>query len=266
MKKLILWLTVCMLCAASAFADTIQVDLSSATDEELRQAVEMIQAEQAARYRESLAAQQIDENPDGITFRGIPWYSTLEAAEDIIGRESSYRYAEELRRLSYTDYSSISTGADRVDGELGCNISYSDMSVAGYLPSSTKICYIFPIVDGQIIREFDAAQIYMGYYEFKDDDYGKLANVYSDLAVKLEKLYGKGKEASDKYFTNLTWKDQKGNAIRLQIDDDASYMTLAYVAATADQRLDEMAEAYTREKALAEDAIRQENVNNTDGL
>lgn len=43
-------------------------------------------------------------------------------------------------------------------------------------------------------------------------------------------------------------------------------MTLAYVASTADSRLDEMDEVCVAEKAQAEDAIRYENINNTDGL
>lgn len=250
----------------SAFAETLQLDFAAASDAELRNAIQLIQEEQVARYKEALADQAIPEDTDGISFRGIPWFSSLETAETMIGQVSKYRSADDLRRLSYTDYSSVSSGADRVDGELGCNISYSGQNVAGYKPSSTCICYIFPIVEGQIVREFDLAQMYMGYYEFEDEDYGDLSSVYDDLQTKLSKLYGKGKSSSSKYFTNIVWQDEMGNKIRLQIDDDASYLTLAYVASAADSRLDEMADACAAEKAQAEEAIRQQNINNTDGL
>lgn len=266
MKKFIVAFLALMLITATAIADVVTVDLASATDDELSSFIQTIRDEQTNRYKEKLAAQQIDADPDGITFRGIPWFSTVEATEKAIGQVSEYKYASDLRRLGYIDYSNVTTGADRVDGDLGCNVSYAGLSVAGYQPSSSIACYIFPIVDGQIVRDIQSAQIYMGYYTFESEDYGDLSIVYDDLARKLEQLYGKGNESSTEYYTNTVWQDDTGNVIRLRKDNDASYLTLAYVASTADSRLDDMAVAYVDEKTREEDAIRNENVNNTDGL
>ena len=251
---------------SSAFAKILQMDISTATDAELKSVIQMIQTEQAIRYKNNLAHQAIDADADGLSFRNLPWFSTLENVENAIGQVSKYRSADDLYRLSYTNYKGVSSGNDRVDGELGCTISYNGLNVAGYTPSSTRICYIFPIVEGQIVREFELAQMYMGYYEFEDEDCGDLVSIYEDLAAKLEKLYGEGKKSSDENFTNAVWQDVDGNKVRLQVNGKATYLTLAYVAAAADNRLDEMAEAFTLEKAQAENAIRQENINNTDGL
>lgn len=265
-RKVVIVLLVLVFVSSTAFAENIQIDFSVATDAELKEAILMLQAEQVARYKINLAKQEIFADTDGISFRNIPWFSTLESIESTLGQVSKYRSADDLRRLSYTDYSGVSSGRDRVDGDLGCNISYSGLSVAGYTPSSTRICYIFPIVEGQIVREFELAQMYMGYYEFEDEDCGDLVSIYDDLGNKLEKLYGEGKGSSDENFTNIVWQDADSNKIRLQVNGKATYLTLAYVASTADSRLDEMDEAYAVEKKQAEDAVRYENINNTDGL
>ena len=266
MQKFTVALFFLVLISCVAFAENSQFEFSPTVEQELQEAILALHANQTITRSSSSEDTENETNPAGISFRGIPWFSTLESVEDALGQVSSFRRADDLRRLSFTDYSNVSMGKDRVDGDLGCNISYSGLSVAGYTPTSTRVCYVFPIVEGQIIREFELAEMYMAYYEFKDEDYGDLGNVYEDLATKLEGLYGHGEYTTDKHFTNIMWYDVDGNRIRLQINADATYLTLAYVASTADERLDEMADVYVSEKAHTEDAIRQENANNTDGL
>ena len=265
MKRFITAILVFLFSVSSSFAEGLALDLSNATDSELSNAIQLIREEQVNRYKRNLAEQEIDADVDGISFRGIPWYSTLEYTEEQLGIVSKYKSAGKLYRIDYINSAGGYVGSDVVEGDLGCAPSY-DLKVAGYQASSTRACFAFPIVEGQIVRDLSLAQLYMGYYTFKGDDFGDLTKVYEDLAGKLSHLYGAGVEAESSYYASITWTDKDGNYIRLRINSAASYMTLAYVAGSANQRLDEMAAAYINEKTLEDDALRNENINNTDGL
>ena len=60
MKKIVAFLLVILLCVTSAFAETINLDLSAATDEELAVALEKIVAEQKARIKTTITLDQTE--------------------------------------------------------------------------------------------------------------------------------------------------------------------------------------------------------------
>lgn len=267
MKRLLCILVCSLFLCSFAAADTLTIDTDVATDEEINALLETLHAEKITRIKTRLASEVIEPDTDGLNlFRNIPWYSTREQAEKILGVTSSSDWMSGLYRLSYIDYENVSTGADTVDGDLGCRPYYSGLSVAGYKPSDVYLCFVFPIVDGEIIRDNSVAQLYMGYYTFEKDDFGDLLIIYSDLETKLKALYGEGTYTETKYKNYRIWKDKVGNIIRLQVDNDGYYLTLGYVANDADARIDAMAQAYLDEKTREENLLRLENTNNVDGL
>ena len=83
---------------------------------------------------------------------------------------------------------------------------------------------------------------------------------------KLSIVYGNGIETSNDTHTWTKWADSKGNFIRLQISNKLDYVTLGYMAADADQRLDEMKIASALREAEQERIRLEEQQNNLDGL
>lgn len=265
MKKIIAFLMLLLFSTTSVIAEELTINLATATDEELSSIVQLIQEEQLNRYKASLTAQQLTADADGISFRGIPWFSTLEYTESQLGTIPTYQNRGEVYRKGYIYSYGGHNKSDVIEGDTGCRHHYS-LKVAGYQPTSSRACYIFPIVDGRIIRDPSLAQLYMGYYTFDGDSFGDLSKVYDDLSGKLNALYGEGVGAQYAYYLETTWRDEAGNYTVLYFHTGASYMVLAYIAAEAEQRLDEMAAAYLNEKTLEDDILRNKNLNNTDGL
>lgn len=205
-----------------------------------------------------------------ISFRGIKWYSTKSDAEQLLFGEGAKVHgtlgsSENIYRMSATNYSNVTMGSDRVDGG-GFRAWYSDVSVAGYNVNDTYACYIFPVVDGEIIHDDEQAELYMGWYTFEYGDYSDHEGIYNDLSTKLTSVYGEGKVDSGKYNTTTTWTDVQGSQIRLLINDDKDYVTLGYMAYGADARLDAMKDALDNEAARAEAKAREENASNVSGL
>lgn len=206
-----------------------------------------------------------------ITFRGIEWYSSktdveenlLENEEISVQRSSSH----DIYRISGTYFANVTSGSDRVD-EGGIVGQYKGVKVAGYEIPITYIHYIYPVTDKKISHDDEQAQMYLIWYPFKSNDFADHVGIHDDLSEKLTGLYGKGKvdKTNAKYYTTTTWKDEKGNTILLLINADKNYTSLAYMAAGADKKLDEMKQALKDEAIELEKQQREENANNTDGL
>lgn len=205
-----------------------------------------------------------------ITFRDFDWYVTKEEFEEKLYEEGASSHGalgnpNNIYRLSATNSSSITFGSDRVD-EGGYRGWYADVSVAGYQVDDTYACFVYPIVDGEIIRDDDKAEFYFGWYTFKKGDYEDIQSIYDDLSNKLASIYGEGNMNSDRYYTTITWTDVQGNFIRLLINKNQDYATLGYMAANAESMLNDMDKAISNEAALAEAKAREENASNTSGL
>jgi len=206
---------------------------------------------------------------DLILFRGIKWYSTKQEAEKQLYSEGASSHGilgsdEDIYRMNATNYSNITVGSDRVDGG-GYRGWYAGISVAGYDVDDTYACYVYPIQDDRIIHDNELAELYLGWYTF-GNEYADHQAIYDDLTSKLTSVYGQGSVNSTKYNTTTTWKDIQGNYIRLLINDDKTYVTLGYMAADADNRLDVMAKALKDEQAIIEKEEREKNASDTSGL
>ena len=207
---------------------------------------------------------------DQITFRGLTWYITKAEAEKVLlsegGRIAGFSLSDnDIFRMSATDYANIRFGSDVVENG-GYKGWYSGLSVAGYNPSDTYVCYLYPIQNGKVIHDEEQTQLYFGWYTFDSRDFVDHEGIYNDLKNKITTLYGKGKQGKDTYHTTLTWKDRSGNQIRLLINDDETYVTLGYMAAHAEEKLDALEKALDKEKAASEQTARTNNTNNTSGL
>lgn len=209
-----------------------------------------------------------------IYFRDIPWYTNKADVEksfvDSGATVEQAAFKDNILRMSGIDFSNTTSGSDRVDGG-GIVGRYSGIEVAGYKPSDTKACYIFTLnEDGTINKSEDEAEFYFGWYTFDSDDYVDGEGVYNDLLQKLVSLYGEGvTDPSSDYFTTTTWTDSGSNQIRLLLGgkkQDYRYVTLGYIAADADARLDEMQAALDAEAAAQEAAERESNKDNVSGL
>lgn len=217
-------------------------------------------------------ADVIEEVDDGIIrFRGIRWYSAKKDVESFLfenGAESGGWMSSDndIYRMSGIDYTSVTTGEDRVDGG-GYQGWYSGVSVAGYEASDTYACYIYPMnADGSINMSEQDAQFYFGWYTFTQEDYSDITAIYEDLKTKLCTLYGDGQENETDFHTTMSWKDVENNQVRLLRNSDSTYITLGYMAEGAEKRLDEMQSALDKIESQKEAEEREENKENTSGL
>lgn len=208
------------------------------------------------------------------SFRDIPWYSTKTEAEKILTDSGATigtaAYKDNILRLDGINFINVTSGKDRVDGG-GVVGRYNGLNVAGYDVSETGSCYIYTInEDGTINRTEDDAEFYFGWYEFDSNDYVDGEGIYVDLGEKLTSLYGEGIENTDSdYFDTITWNDIENNQIRLLLggkSGDSKYVTLGYIVADADERLDEMQAALDSEAIASEAAERESNKENVSGL
>lgn len=211
---------------------------------------------------------------DTFSFRDIPWWSSKTDAEKLLVGEGAEiqqaAFQDNILRMSGIDYANSTGGKDRVDGG-GIVVRYSGIKVAGYTPSGTQACYIYTLNDdGTINKDKDSAQFYFGWYTFEAYDYADGEGVYNDLAQKLQSLYGEGtSDTDDDYFSTTTWLDKDNNQIRLLLggkDRDTKYVTLGYMAAGADEKLDEMQAAVDAENIANEASEREKNKEDVSGL
>lgn len=204
------------------------------------------------------------------SFRDCKWYGTKRETEQLLFSEGASTHGtlgseNNIYRMSATDYANVTMGKDRVDGG-GIRAWYADIAVAGYNVDDTYACYLYPIVDGQIVRDDEQAEFYFGWYTFDSSDYSDHEGLYNDLAAKLASIYGEGQVENGKYNSTTTWKDAQGNQIRLLINSDKNYVTLGYMAYNAEARLDAMQTALEEEAKQEEARSREENASNTSGL
>lgn len=220
----------------------------------------------SATETENIVSDAVDSTNENIfLFRNLSWWDAKATTEKLLVAEGAEilqaAFENNILRMSGIDYTNSTSGKDRVDGG-GIVVRYSGLNVAGYVPSETQACYIYTLNDdGTINKDTDSAQFYFGWYTFESRDYADGEGVYNDLLQKLQSLYGSGViDSDDDYFTTASWFDNDNNQIRLLLgakNNDYTYVTLGYMAANADERLDEMQAAVNAE-AIANEAIERE--------
>ena len=232
--------------ACTATAETIIIDTETASYAEIATACERLEAIRIARLKETFAAEHEVQPADGITFRGVPWGSTRLEAEAILGPTSG------SRSFVYSGFITIYT-----DGR-GLSTYYTGGSVAGYAVPEITVDYVYPVLDGRLLRDNNLAVICAGRYVIKD--VGDVHAVMEDLTAKLSSLYGSFTQS----IHGRRWTDVRGNTITLDAGDTSVY--LLYYPACRDDLLNAAEQAIADERAAQEELLRIQNQNNTDGL
>ena len=230
----------------TAMAEVITIDTETATYEEIVAAYELLKLERVARLKESFTESHEIYPLEGITFRDVPWGSTPGEAEAILGPASG------SRSFVYSGFVTIYT-----DGR-GLSTYYNGGSVAGYAVPRITLDYVYPVLDGKILRDDSLAVICSGRYVI--EDVGDIHAVMDDLTAKLSTLYGSYTQS----IHGRLWTDIKGNTITLQGGDTSVY--LLYYPSYRDALLEAAAQAIAAERAEQEELLRIQNQNNTDGL
>lgn len=230
-------------------AEILSIDLENATYEELTAAYELLKAKRIALLKDNYAETLEIKPAKGITFRGVPWGSTKAAAEEIIG--APYRCYDYMCR-KYQTNSIYSDGR-------GIHTQYRGWTIAGYQLSYAVVNYVYPVLDGALLRDNNLA--IMCYCTYVLDDIGDINAVRDDLTRKLSLLYGGYTDGSN---NSRTWIDENGHSIRLSFGSSSIY--LHYIHADSDALTGAAEQAIAAERAEQEELLRIQNQNNVDGL
>lgn len=199
----------------------------------------------------------------GFLFRNIPWYSyentVKDAMKNVIPGTRKPKTYENCKlnsmELETIDFDTrVETGGDLV--------IYYDVTVAGYDTSLLALQFMYPITDENTIDRTSAkAEFYMAQYRIGKQQYENVREIYDDLIVKLNTLYGNGTEIDN---THTVWKAPDGSMIGIVIS--YSEIELTYLAPDADSRLNALKVIVDKEVADKEAAERESNSSNFDGL
>lgn len=233
---------------STTLAETITIDLETASYEEIVAAYELLKNERLERLKENFVSEHQIQPVSGITFRKVPWGSTKTETEGILGNPSSYSRS----------YITASAGFVYTDG-MGVQTEYKNWTLAGYPLECAELNYVYPVVDGILIRDDSSAILYLAEYDIWD--VGDTNAVVEDLTTKLSRLYGTYTSGSrDK----RTWTDENGNFIELGYSSSRVY--LIYSSVQAEELLGRAYQAIQDERREQEELLRIQNQNNTDGL
>ena len=216
----------------------------------------------------SIAGCAFAEEAETYLFRNIPWYAAKKEASEILSSLSEYRNRSNTTLPDWFQRWNNIDG-DYTVAEAGAYTTYKDVSVAGYKASLTAY-YVYPIVDGRLLRNDDDAEFYLAVYEFAT--LTDMEAVYDDLVTKLTGLYGESTALNNPdnwtKFNGRLWKAKDGSQIWLRLYHMYGDYTLklSYTAPDSTGRLETVEAQITKEKIEAEELERQQNTNNTDGL
>ena len=254
MKKMlsIMLAVIILLSGISTYANTITIDTETATYNEVVEAINQLTTIRKNMLNEQFATNHKIEQKDEINFRGVPFHSTKKEAELTFGS------------LTYYDHNMIkiiSGPSSAMSGDYGVRGTYQGLTVAGYPVKYTEIDYVYPIVDGVVLRNDDLAIFYIGSY--KIEDLGDIDAAVLDLVNKLNNLYGEYTKQNVQGDC-FVWTDINGNIVRLY--QWPSTIWIMYYASDTETLLSNIKKADDNEKAQQEELLRIQNQNNTDGL
>ena len=213
-----------------------------------------------------------------IRFKNFDWYTTVSE----VSKEINLSYCN--TRGVYYPLNNIYLNSNWFVENGGCSYK-TDLTIAGYIPSETKVCFIYPITDDGIrIEEVNKAELFLVMYSFYSSDITSRNSVedpkavYEDLKAKLNSVYYEETEKQLTYedgdiftgYNTISWKDDKGIIVLCGSDSSTH---LLYYAADANERLDQSHQISLEQEAIEkaikaeqEEQKRQENKDNVDGL
>lgn len=209
-----------------------------------------------------------------ITFRGIPWGTTMNEACALLeadGLRGGQAVGHDIYRPSLISYRNCSHAGESVE-DGGVQIDYSDVPVAGSVAKAT-LCFRYPLDDdGRLDCSDGSAQFYLARYALTFDD---PLGAYGDIKAKLDSVYGECSVSSEGGWADdraNTWTDKDGNWVRLSLYEGydeytySGYILLIYCASGAEGDLDEIEDAARRLRVDAERSERETNQSNVSGL
>lgn len=259
-----------------ALAKTDFPFLDGMSEEEL----EALQSEVRNRLREmdranefgTVAVAAVTEGE--ITFRGIPWGTTMNEACALLeadGLRGGQAVGHDIYRPSLISYRNCGHAGESVE-EGGVQIDYSAVTVAGSVAKAT-LCFRYPLDDdGRLDCSDGSAQFYLARYALTFDD---PLGAYGDIKAKLDSVYGECSVSSEGGWADdraNTWTDKDGNWVRLSLYEGydeytySGYILLIYCASGAEGDLDEIEDAARRLRVDAERSERETNQSNVSGL
>ena len=140
----------------------------------------------------SFCCAEVKSKPDTLLFRDIPWFETEKNVMISLSsiQSISNPYMSKEYRISSPFTTTYGFYADPNIRNGGSAIVSSDASMAGY---KTRLdCeFIYPIVDGHIVRDPELAQFFKAEYTLSQENTETpLGKVYAELKGKLAVLYG----------------------------------------------------------------------------
>lgn len=250
MRKAQMFLAVLLLICVtlmSASAEILTIDLDNASYEELDNAYQILKQVRMNKLKEENAKGNLPDSQSEITFRNIPWGSTKQKAEEVLGEPSI-----ETTTLLYLS-------GTTVDKDIGIGAKYSrhPLTVAGYTSKRTKVSYVYPVIDGIMLRDDDNAILFFAGYEIMDDT-NDVNTIFEDLTEKLSKLYGEY-VANDNDKSRI-WTDALNNSVQLELFGNS--VMVNYTCGMAEELVNEAQKARDEERAER----LEETKNNVDGL
>lgn len=217
------------------------------------------------------------EESSTITFRGIPWGTSVLEANRILGKnelawESSMTYSS-----AFVDDLLYGTWENSMHNEYDISIvaqviDSQEIEVAGYVTYVTKLYFSCIPVDGILTKNEEDTALYAAQYFFIANDFEAMSQ---DLIEKLTSMYGDYSETHsgiDPTYhdgTYAVWYDEYGAALSMNItsgalEDETEQIVITYAYLEGDEWLQN---AY--DLAAAESQERESGVygnGNTDGL
>ena len=243
------------------------VDLLNSFDEQI----------QKERYIEQSPVDDTNATVSPITFQGIEWYTSekdVNAKVVEISTIANPRESKEYRISGPDPYAwGMYSNPNLRNG--GAAISSSEAQVAGYKMRLT-LEFIYPIVDGWIVRKQGDTQFFKAEYSLSQESTSlNLGDVYKDLKEKLTQKYGNlGKSQTTDGFTSYSyWYGEDGSTLLLvafYYDGDNNYqgLKLIYSAPEAATRIRQLEQQIEDEKIAETVTPEPETIDsgNFDGL
>lgn len=227
-------------------AETITIDTDTASYDEIVDAITVLKQVRVQMLTDEFTRKHTPAPATSIMFRQIPWYTTRQEVLSLIGNPKTHStHAQNTAGQVYTN-------------GIGFENSYSSLNVAGY-EASCDVYYVYPVVDNVLIRNSDYALLYMAEYRFTG--LGNTSAAIEDITTKLVHLYGDYQRDNR---GRLVWIDDSNNHIILYSWN--SNFTLWYYAGNTEELLHAADSVVDAENAEAEELLRIENINNTNGL
>lgn len=245
--KRILALVLAFLLSSFALADVIEIDTETATLSEIDAALIALTEERNARLRAEAEKIEHPEMKDAILFRDVPWYSTKSEAESILGMVGGF----------HQDMQELPRGA--VYQGIGTQVYYDGrLNVAGYYPT-VRMFYVYPVIDGSLVKDKDLAMFYLAAYKFSPIDYGDTESIKNELLVKIKDVYGDPSYVDGDYY----WVDSYGNTLKLF---NNTWLQLSYYVHDAVELLEKADYVLDQERAAEEEQQRAMHTYDYEGL